>query len=158
MDRSMEKQKKWQRYLIIAVIALTIYNILPTVFFYSKPLKAPIDAKRSAKVAEQIVERVNALEPQSKEWLASYCKLLDVKPSSVTTDPSCPSSSPSPLRASKKPINSAHTCPGPGRLSPSFPPSLTSTTRRTSLENRRRPAPHPDPFRPRPTEQLHPVF
>ncbi len=43
----MEKQKKWQFYLIIAVIVLTIYNILPTVFYYSKPLKSPIDAKQS---------------------------------------------------------------------------------------------------------------
>ena len=34
----MEKQKRWQFYLIIAVLVLTLYNILPTIFFYSKPL------------------------------------------------------------------------------------------------------------------------
>ena len=81
----MEKQKKWQRYLIFAVIILTIYNILPTVFFYSKPLKSSIDGKRSNAVAEQIIDRVNTLEPQAKDWLDSFCRLLKVKPQSITT-------------------------------------------------------------------------
>ncbi|MBS0603703.1 MAG: protein translocase subunit SecD [Verrucomicrobia bacterium] len=86
----MEKQKKWQRYLIIAVIALTIYNILPTVFFYSKPLKAPVDAKRSQAIAEQILDRVNELEPQSEEWISSFCSLLQVKPVSVAINQQLP--------------------------------------------------------------------
>jgi len=79
----MGKQKKWQLYLIIAVIVLTIYNILPTVFYYSKPLKSPIDDKHSSAIAEQIVTRVNALELQAKEWLDSFCNLLKVKPLSI---------------------------------------------------------------------------
>jgi SecD/SecF fusion protein len=86
----MEKQKKWQLYLIIAVIVLTIYNILPTVFYYSKPLKSPIDAKRSQAIAEQIVTRVNELEPQAKEWLTSFSNLLKVKPLSITINPEQP--------------------------------------------------------------------
>lgn len=79
----MEKQKKWQLYLIIAVIVLTLYNILPTVFYYSKPLKSSIDAKQSAAIAEQMIGRVNTLEPQAKEWLESFCSLLKIKPLSV---------------------------------------------------------------------------
>ena len=47
----MEKQKRWQYYLIVAVIFLTIYNILPTVFYYTKPLKSPIDEKKAQSVA-----------------------------------------------------------------------------------------------------------
>jgi SecD/SecF fusion protein len=86
----MEKQKKWQLYLIIAVIVLTVYNILPTVFFYSKPLKTSIDAKRSEAVAEHIVERINALEPQSTEWLASFCNLLKIKPQALAINPQLP--------------------------------------------------------------------
>ncbi len=86
----MEKQKKWQRYLIVAVIVLTIYNILPTVFFYSKPLKSPIDEKRSHAIAEQIVDRVNELEPQSRQWLDSFCNLLKVKPLGTTVNPNQP--------------------------------------------------------------------
>ncbi|MBS4167976.1 protein translocase subunit SecD [Parachlamydia sp. AcF125] len=76
----MEKQKRWQLYLIIAVIVLTLYNILPTVFYYSKPLSSPIDAPRAHDVAVSIVDRVNALEDQSREWLKSFSKLLGIKP------------------------------------------------------------------------------
>ncbi len=86
----MEKQKKWQLYLIVAVILLTLYNILPTVFYYSKPLKSPIDEKRSHAVAEQVVERVNALEVEAKDWLESFCKLIKVKPQSIAIDPQQP--------------------------------------------------------------------
>jgi SecD/SecF fusion protein len=79
----MEKQKRWQFYLIVAVIALTIYNILPTIFFYSKPLNQPVDVPRAETIAHQIVDRVNDLEDDSKEWLWSFAKLLNIKPSSV---------------------------------------------------------------------------
>jgi SecD/SecF fusion protein len=79
----MEKQKRWQYYLILAVIILTLYNILPTIIFYSKPLKAPIDAPRAEQVAESIVARVNSMEEDSKEWLSSFSKLLGVKPTSI---------------------------------------------------------------------------
>ncbi|WP_059360287.1 protein translocase subunit SecDF [Parachlamydia acanthamoebae] len=79
----MEKQKRWQLYLIIAVIVLTLYNILPTIFYYSKPLSSPIDAPRAHDVAVLIVDRVNALEDQSKDWLMSFSKLLGIKPEYV---------------------------------------------------------------------------
>ena len=68
----MEKQKRWQFYLIIAVLVITLYNILPTIFFYSKPLQAPIDAPKAEHVASAIIQRVNDLEEGSKEWLASF--------------------------------------------------------------------------------------
>jgi SecD/SecF fusion protein len=86
----MEKQKRWQLYLIVAVIILTLYNILPTVFFYSKPLKSPIDEKRSRAIAEQFVDRVNTLEPQAKDWLNSFCSLIKVKPQSIAINPEQP--------------------------------------------------------------------
>ncbi len=86
----MEKQKKWQRYLILVVVLLTIYNILPTVFFYAKPLKSSIDEKRAKDVAEHIVERVNALEPQAEDWLKSFCKLLKVSPQNIILQPEQP--------------------------------------------------------------------
>lgn len=79
----MEKQKRWQLYLIIAVLVLTLYNILPTLFYYSKPLKAPIDAKRAEEVALTAVNRVDNLEEESKEWLYSFSRLIGVKPVSI---------------------------------------------------------------------------
>lgn len=82
----MEKQKRWQGYLILAVIVLTLYNILPTVFYYSQPLRSPIDAPRAAHVGEEVAARVNSLEEGSKEWLAAFCKLLSIQPEAITLD------------------------------------------------------------------------
>lgn len=80
----MEKQKRWQFYLIIAVLALTVYNILPTVFYYTKPLGSPVDEKRSMAVAEQIADRINATEAEAEQWLGSFAHLLKVTPSKIT--------------------------------------------------------------------------
>ena len=56
----MEKRKRWQTFLILAVVVLTVYNILPTIFYYAKPLKKPISQKEAEKVALNIVDRVNS--------------------------------------------------------------------------------------------------
>ena len=61
----MEQQSRWQKILIFTVIALTCYNILPTVFFYSNPLDNPIGPKEAQKVYSNISDRVNALEEDS---------------------------------------------------------------------------------------------
>lgn len=79
----MEKQKRWQLYLILAVIILTLYNILPTIFYYAKPLGAPIDAPRAQSEALSIVSRVNELETDAKAWLNAFCKLLGTKPLTI---------------------------------------------------------------------------
>jgi len=86
----MEKQKRWHLVLILSVIALTVYNILPSVFFYTKPLNQPIGEKQALSVATDIGKRVNALEPQSKEWVTSFAKLLGVKATSVAIDENNP--------------------------------------------------------------------
>ncbi|MBI2743835.1 MAG: protein translocase subunit SecD [Chlamydiales bacterium] len=82
----MEKQRQWQRFLIVAVLILTVYNILPTLFYYSKPLHKSIDAKRAEQISLSIAERVNSLEKDSVEWLNSYCALLNLKPQTIILD------------------------------------------------------------------------
>jgi SecD/SecF fusion protein len=82
----MQKQKRWQFILILAVVVLTIYNILPTVFYYTKPLKSPITEQKANQVAASITKRINSLEQQSVEWLSSYCKLLKLKPQDIALD------------------------------------------------------------------------
>ncbi|QVL57921.1 MAG: protein translocase subunit SecD [Simkaniaceae bacterium] len=82
----MKKQKRWQFILIAVVVLLTLYNILPTVLFYSKPLNEPINEKRATAVAQGAINRVNALEDESLSWLKSYNKLLGTKPTSITLD------------------------------------------------------------------------
>ncbi len=79
----MQKQQRWQLYVILAVIILTLYNIMPTIFFYTKPLKQPIGQEQAHEVALSIVARVDQLENDAKEWLKAFCKLLGIKPLSV---------------------------------------------------------------------------
>ena len=79
----MQKKKRWQQWLIIIVIALTIYNILPTVFYYSKPLKKPIEKAKAESIASSITNRVNVLEKDSVLWIKSYLKMLKIKTRSI---------------------------------------------------------------------------
>lgn len=86
----MEKRKRWQFILILAVIGLTLYNILPTLFFYANPLRKPIGEKEANKVALQIVDRVNSLEEFSIDWIKAEAKNLKVKLKSVSLDKTNP--------------------------------------------------------------------
>lgn len=86
----MDKRRKWQRSLIIGVLLLTLYNILPTVFFYCQPLSAPIDASKAKSIAERLADRVNTLERANIEWLGSFCNLLGLKPARLAFHPSEP--------------------------------------------------------------------
>ncbi len=79
----MEKQKRWHFYLILMVIALTFYNILPTVFYYAQPLRSPVNAQQAEKISYALSNRVNGLEDQAQEWLQSFSKLLKVYPTSI---------------------------------------------------------------------------
>lgn len=79
----MEKQKRWQLYLILAVIVLTVYNILPTILYYSKPLKQPIDGVRAEQVAHEITTRTNELQDDAISWLWSFSDNLGIKASSI---------------------------------------------------------------------------
>ena len=76
----MEKQKWWHRALIVAVVVLTVYNILPTLFYYTKPLKEPINQRQAAEISLQIADRVNELQDESIAWLYSFTKNLGLKP------------------------------------------------------------------------------
>lgn len=87
----MEKQRKWQLFLILFVIALTIYNIAPTIFYYCKPLKEPLSQAQGEQIAARIEKRVNDLEIEAKDWLVSFCNLIGVKPLSISLGPQPPS-------------------------------------------------------------------
>ena len=86
----MEKRKPWQLFLIIAVFLLTIYNILPTVLYYSNPLRESIDSARAEDVSKMIVNRVDSLEDDSIEWINSFSKNLGLKPESINFNKSDP--------------------------------------------------------------------
>jgi SecD/SecF fusion protein len=79
----MERRKRWQLFLILAVIVLTVYNILPTVFYYAKPLKSPINEKQANAISLTIIERTNALEGDAVKWLGAFCDALKLKRESI---------------------------------------------------------------------------
>lgn len=80
----MEKRKRWQFWLIVTVLGLTLYNILPTVFYYSNPLKEPIGESRAEAVVDSMVTRVDELEEDAVSWIYSFSKMLGTKPDTVT--------------------------------------------------------------------------
>ncbi len=82
----MQTRKRWQLFLILIVVALTIYNILPTVFYYSKPLKSDISQKQSENISKSIAKRVNSLENDSIDWLLSFCKMMKISPANIAIE------------------------------------------------------------------------
>ena len=87
----MSKANKWQLSLILIVIGLTIYNILPTLFFYSQPLNQPVSKKKGTAVAENIMNRVNYLQEDALSYLASFNKMLSIKAKKIESPKEDPS-------------------------------------------------------------------
>lgn len=121
----MDKPKRWQPFLIIAVLALTIYNILPTVFFYTKPLRKEIDAPRAEVIAQAIAKRTNSLEKESISWLSSFCKNNKISPLAITLDSENPQLIHVRLRDTADAQKFRKTLPRAGALI-SFPPAQLS--------------------------------
>jgi len=86
----MGKKRKWQWILILAVICLTVYNILPTIFYYSQSLQDPITKEEASQIAVDLQKRINQLETDAEEWLESFCSLIQVKPLSILPNPDHP--------------------------------------------------------------------
>ena len=86
----MEKRKRWQLAIILTVLAWTVYNILPTIIYYTRPLNQPIDEKGAEKIVESISQRVNSLSGDSEAWIASFCSMVGVHPSNIKVDTSNP--------------------------------------------------------------------
>ncbi len=86
----MEKQRKWQFLLILIVMVLTIYNILPTVFYYLKPLKEPLSSSTAANISASIADRIDTLEKDTIRWIRSFCDLIHTKPLNISVDPENP--------------------------------------------------------------------
>lgn len=121
----MEKKKRWQLFLIMAVILLTIYNVLPTIFYYSQPLNKEIDVPRAEKIAVSIAKRVNSLEEDSIKWLHSFCKLIGVKPLSISIPRDNPQEINLQLAKQSDGQKIVHYLPRAGALIPFVPSQLT---------------------------------
>ncbi len=79
----MKKSKKWRLPLIIIILALTFYNIFPTLFYYSKPLRSQVNEKMAKNIAHKSIDRILSLEGFSIKWIKSFCNLINVNPNSI---------------------------------------------------------------------------
>jgi SecD/SecF fusion protein len=86
----MSKTNRWQLGLILAVIGLTLYNILPTLFFYGQPLKQSIDKRQGQEIAKAAMDRANMLEDDAISFLASFNKMLSIKAKKIEALPENP--------------------------------------------------------------------
>ena len=86
----MQRRARWRWPLIFTIILLTIYNILPTLFYYAQPLRDPLNEFKAQKAYHAIAERAEQLETDTLAWLRSYCNLVQVKPQSIAKDADVP--------------------------------------------------------------------
>jgi SecD/SecF fusion protein len=87
----MEKQKRWQFAIILTVLAWTLYNIFPTIIFYSRPLSHPVDEKGAEAIEQAIAHRVNSLSPDAIDWIEAFSTMVGVHSSNIKVDPADPS-------------------------------------------------------------------
>lgn len=66
--------------IIFCVLVLTIYNILPTFFYYRNSLREEVGPKKALEVVGDIQKRIAGLEKDNIEWLKAFCKLHNVQP------------------------------------------------------------------------------
>jgi len=123
----MRSKRGWQWALILAVFFLTVYNVLPTLFYYMQPLKKPIEQREAFSIAKKGMRRVNGLEKEAVSWLKSFNALLKTKVNSVARDRENPQlielSFPDPSHAQRF----RKALPRAGSLIPFVPSQLTLT-------------------------------
>ncbi len=123
----MEKPKRWHYTLVALVILLTIYNILPTAIFYTKPLKKSIGENQGYEIAHQAASRLNRLEIEAIDWLKSFVKLLDIKAESIQINEKNPELINLKFHSEKEAEKFKKYLPRAGTLIPFFPSQLALT-------------------------------
>ncbi|MEL7431715.1 MAG: protein translocase subunit SecD [Chlamydiota bacterium] len=86
----MKTVKRWHIFLILFVATLTIYNILPTIFYYSQPLQKPIDQEKALHVSKEIFSRIDQVDQDTRSWIHSFCTSLGFSPKSLEVDQNFP--------------------------------------------------------------------
>ena len=77
------KKKKWHFLLIVSVAAITLYNILPTLFFYAHPIDKAVGGKEASQIAKQITRRLSRQEKETLSWVKGLCSLSNLRPKSI---------------------------------------------------------------------------
>lgn len=121
----MEKRKTWQLVVICAVMFLTLYNILPTIFYYSKPLTSAVDDTRAIGIRNELIQRVERLKDDGKEWLTSFNDLIGVNAKSITWDSKNPGQYKLTFENEKEAKKFSRYLPRAGALVPFVPAQLS---------------------------------
>jgi SecD/SecF fusion protein len=82
----MEKNKRWHLGLILTVLAITFYNILPTVFYYIQPLSRSIGLQDQNSIENQIASRNLEFNKEIEDWIRSYSKEIKCNIVSLSQD------------------------------------------------------------------------
>ena len=61
------QRKKWQFLVILAVGVLTVFNVLPTLIYYMKPLERPVESSAALSIAKDVSLRVQRLEAETRD-------------------------------------------------------------------------------------------
>ena len=83
----MAKNTRWQLFVILLVLAWTLYNIFPTILYYTKPLSRPVHQDEVLKIEQNILERLKEKPQDTIDYLKSFCSLVNVHPVSIVADP-----------------------------------------------------------------------
>lgn len=55
----MEKKQRWRLIVILLVLSFALYNVLPTLFYYMRPLSSAVTQERGEEIAKEIAVRIN---------------------------------------------------------------------------------------------------
>jgi SecD/SecF fusion protein len=69
---------KLKKILVTSALCFTLYNTLPSVFFYSKPINAFPTKKDSVHILEEWNDVLTQNDENIKSWLGSYAKGLNI--------------------------------------------------------------------------------
>ena len=87
----MEKKQRWRLLVILSVLFFALYNVLPTVLYYSKPLKNPVDASRALDIAKEVAARLDKENEALIDRINSFGEQSAIPFQSVAIDEKDPS-------------------------------------------------------------------
>jgi SecD/SecF fusion protein len=70
---------KWKKLFIGALLGFALYNTLPSVFYYIKPLEAPLSSKQAQLIVKTWGKTQAQHEKQLYKWIQSYARGLGIE-------------------------------------------------------------------------------
>ena len=79
----MNRRSHWQIWVTALVFVITVSQVLPTIFYYSKPLERNVGTTQAHQISRKLVERAQSLEKETLDWLTAQCLRLKVRPKAI---------------------------------------------------------------------------